>query len=233
MGIFSRLTDIVNSNITTLLDRAEDPAKMIRLIVQEMEDTLVEVRSDAARLIANRKEISRRLTRLAEAKDEWQKRAELAVQKGREDLARAALVEKAKLEELNKSLEQEDTALKDRMGELESDITRLQGKLAEAKAKQASLMARAQTANARFAVREQLYDGRVDNALARFDTIEQKLDEMEGRVEAFDLGRSGKSLVDEIADLEAETQIEDELQKLKSGLGLNSPSRSEPGRSDG
>tara|TARA_R110000868_G_scaffold241255_8_gene495807 strand:- start:1621 stop:2322 length:702 start_codon:yes stop_codon:yes gene_type:complete len=233
MGIFSRLTDIVNSNITTLLDRAEDPAKMIRLIVQEMEDTLVEVRSDAARLIASRKEISRRLARLAEAKDEWQKRAELAVQKGREDLARAALIERVKLVELNKSLEQDDAALKDRMGELESDITRLQGKLAEAKAKQASLMSRAQTANARFAVREQLYDGRVDNALARFDSIEQKLDEMEGRVEAFDLGRGGKSLVDEIADLEAETQIEDELQKLKSDLGLTSGPRSETSRSDG
>ena len=94
-------------------------------------------------------------------------------------------------------------------------------------------MSRAQTANARFAVREQLYDGRVDNALARFDSIEQKLDEMEGRVEAFDLGRGGKSLVDEIADLEAETQIEDELQKLKSDLGLTSGPRSETSRSDG
>ena len=220
MGIFSRLTDIVNSNITTLLDSAEDPVKMIRLIVQEMEDTLVEVRSDAARLIADRKEISRRLKRLSDAKDEWQKRAELAVQKGREDLARAALVERTKLSDLTKSLEEEDTALKERMTELEEDITRLQGKLAEAKAKQSSLAARAQTANARFAVREQLYDGRVDNALARFDSIEQKLDEMEGRVEAFDLGRGGKTLVDEIADLEAESQIEDELAKLKADLGL-------------
>ncbi len=220
MGIFSRLTDIVNSNITTLLDRAEDPAKMIRLIVQEMEDTLVEVRSDAARLIADRKEISRRLKRLSDAKDEWQKRAELAVQKGREDLARAALVERTKLSDMAKALEEEDIALKDRMNELEEDITRLQGKLAEAKAKQSSLAARAQTANARFAVREQLYDGRVDNALARFDSIEQKLDEMEGRVEAFDLGRGGKTLVDEIADLETESQIEDELEKLKADLGL-------------
>jgi phage shock protein A len=220
MGIFSRLTDIVNSNITALLDKAEDPAKMIRLIVQEMEDTLVEVRSDAARLIADRKEIKRRLGRLGDAQGEWQKRAELAVQKDREDLARAALVERAKIAELVKVLEDDDAMLKERMGHLDEDIMRLQAKLAEAKAKQAGLMARAQTAGARLSVREQLYDGRVDNALARFDSVEKKLDEMEGRVEAFDMGRGTKTLADEIADLEAESQIEDELAKLKADMGM-------------
>ena len=225
MGIFSRLTDIVNSNITALLDCAEDPAKMIRLIVQEMEDTLVEVRTDAARLIADRKEIKRRLGRLADAQTEWQKRAELALQKNREDLARAALMERAKLTDLIKALEDDDAALKERMGHRDEDIGRLQAKLAEAKAKQVGLMSRAQTANARFSVREQLYDGRVDNAMARFDAVEKKLDEMEGRVEAFDLGRNGtsgggKTLADEIAYLQAETQIEDELSKLKTELGL-------------
>ena len=220
MGIFSRLTDIVNSNITALLDRAEDPTKMIRLIVQEMEDTLVEVRSDAARLIADRKEIKRRLKRLADGQMEWQKRAELAVQKGREDLARAALIERAKLADLIKTMEEDDGALAERMSHLDEDIMRLQAKLAEAKAKQASLMARAHTANARLNVREQLYDGRVDNAMARFDFVEKKLDEMEGRVEAFELGGKAKTLADEIADLEAESQIEDELAKLKAGMGL-------------
>ena len=211
---------IVNSNITALLDKAEDPAKMIRLIVQEMEDTLVEVRSDAARLIADRKEIRRRLTRLSEAQGEWQRRAELAVQKNREDLARAALVEKAKVAELIAVLEKDEGDVKERMTHLDGDIMRLQAKLAEAKTKQAGLMARAQTANARFAIREQLYDGRVDNALARFDSVEKKLDEMEGRVEAFDLGRGGRTLADEIADLEAQSQIEDELEKLKADMGL-------------
>src|SRR6185312_2625181 len=218
MGIFSRLTDIVNSNINAMLDKAEDPPKMIRLIIQEMEDTLVEVRSDAARLIADRKEIRRRLQRLADAQVEWQKRAELAVQKNREDLARAALVERAKLAELVKTLERDDETLKERMTHLDDDIGRLQVKLAEAKTKQAGLMARAQTANARLSIREHIYDGRVDNAMARFDTMEKKLDEMEGRVEAFDVGRGGKSLADEIAELEAATQIDDELAKLKAGL---------------
>lgn len=226
MGIFSRLTDIVNSNITALLDKAEDPAKMIRLIVQEMEDTLVEVRSDAARLIADRKEIKRRLGRLADAQSEWQKRAELALTKDREDLARAALVEKAKIAEIVATMEADDADLKERMVHLDDDIMRLQNKLAEAKAKQAGLMARAQSTNARLAIREQLYDGRVDNAVARFDFIEKKLDEMDGRVEAFDLGRGAKTLADEIADLEAETQIEDELAQLKAGMAAAKPAKS-------
>jgi phage shock protein A len=218
MGIFSRMTDIVNSNITALLDRAEDPAKMIRLIVQEMEDTLVEVRSDAARLIAERKEISRRVGKLKDAQSEWHKRAELAVSRNREDLARAALIEKAKVAELLKTLESDDAILAEKMQNLDADIHRLQSKLTEAKAKQASLSARAQTATARLSVREQLYDGRVDDALTRFDLIEKKLDEMEGRVEAFDLGR-GKTLVDEIAELETESEIEKELANLKAGAG--------------
>jgi phage shock protein A len=218
MGIFSRLTDIVNSNITALLDKAEDPAKMIRMIVQEMEDTLVEVRSDAARLIADRKEIARRLGKLQDAQTEWQKRAELALSRDREDLARAALVEKSKIAELVKALTTDDAILNERMGNLDADIHRLQSKLAEAKAKQASLMARAQTANARLSVREALYDGRVDGALARFDFIEKKLDEVEGRVEAFDMGK-GKTLADEIAELEAESEIDAELAKLKAGVG--------------
>ena len=224
MGIFSRLTDIMNSNITALLDKAEDPAKMIRLIVQEMEDTLVEVRSDAARLIADRKEIKRRLGRLAEAQGEWQKRAELALSKDREDLARAALVEKAKIAELVATMEADDADLKERMGHLDEDIVRLQAKLVEAKAKQATLMARAQSANARLAIREQLYDERVDNAVARFDYMEKKLDEIDGRVEAFDMGRGARTLADEIADLESQTKIEDELARLKAGVA-NKPAK--------
>lgn len=219
MGIFSRLTDIVNANITALLDRAEDPPKMIRLIIQEMEDTLVDVRSDAARLIADRKEIRRRLGRLGDASSEWQKRAELAINKDREDLARAALVERSKIADLIAILERDDGTLKERMGELDADIGRLQTKLAEAKAKQAALIARAQTANARFAVRGHLYDGRVDSAVARFDQVERKLDEMEGRVEAFDLGGGSPTLADEIASLEASTKIDDDLAKLKASMG--------------
>jgi phage shock protein A len=219
MGIFSRLSDIVNSNINALLDKAEDPAKLIRLIVQEMEDTLVDVRSDAARVIADRKEIARRLDRLAETGDEWQKRAELALEKGREDLARAALVEKTKILDLAKVIDQDDAILKERLNELDADIARLQAKLTEAKAKQATLLARAATAGARLSVRTTLHDGRVDDALGRFGSFEKKLDDLEGRVEAFDLGKGGKTLADEIADLQTQSQIDEELQRLKESLG--------------
>lgn len=221
MGIFSRLSDIVNSNLTSLLDRAEDPAKMIRLMIQEMEDTLVEVRADAARLIAEKKDATRRIDRLATAQEEWATRAKLALEKDREDLAKAALVEKAKVVETTNVIEEDLTELDDRLAGLDSDIAKLQDKLHEAKAKQQTMIARSSTAQSRLNIRETLYDGRADAALARFSSVEQKVDEIEGRVEAYDLGGK-KSLAQEIAELEAESDIEVELAQLKESLGRGS-----------
>ena len=218
MGIFSRLSDIVNSNLTSLLDRAEDPAKMIRLMIQEMEDTLVEVRADAARLIAEKKESSRKLDRLSKAQQEWEERATLALEKDREDLAKAALVEKAKAGETARVIEEDVALLEDRLAELVADVGKLQGKLREAKAKQETLLARSKTAQTRLSVRATLYDGRADSALARFDSLEKKIDDVESRVEAYDLGGE-KTLAQEIAELEAEANIEEELAKLKQSLG--------------
>jgi len=218
MGIFSRLSDIVNSNLTSLLDRAEDPAKMIRLMIQEMEDTLVEVRADAARHIAEKKDATRRLDRLAAVQDEWAERAKLAVERDSEDLAKAALVEKAKAAETAKVITEDLDVLDDRLADLDADIGKLQDKLREAKAKQQTLLARTKTAQSRLSVRETLYDGRADAALARFDSLEKKVDDIEGRVEAYDLG-GGKSLAQEIAELEADAEIEDELAKLKQSMG--------------
>lgn len=215
MGIFSRLADIINSNLNSILDRAEEPEKIIRLVIQEMEDTLVEVRSTAAKTIAEKKEATRRLGRLGEAQKSWEEKAELALSKGREDLAKAALVEKSKLAEtahlLQEELEELDTML--RQGE--SDIAKLESKLREAKAKQQALAARHETASSRLKVRRNLYDGRVDDAFARFEQVEKRLDAAEGEVEAFDLGR-GKSLAEEISQLAAESAIEDELAALKA-----------------
>lgn len=221
MGIFSRLSDIVNSNLTNLLDRAEDPAKMIRLMIQEMEDTLVEVRSDAARLIADKKDATRRVDRLVIAQDEWATRAKLALEKDREDLAKAALVEKAKVVETTNVIEEDLNELDDRLAGLDADIAKLQEKLHEAKAKQQTLIARTSTAQSRLNVRETLYDGRADAALARFSSVEKKVDEIEGRVEAYDMG-ANKSLAQEIAELEAESDIEDELAQLKQSMGRDS-----------
>ena len=214
MGIFSRMADIVNSNINALLDHAEEPDKMIRLMIQEMEDTLVEVRADAAKMIAEKKDIGRRLGKMENAEQEWDQRAALALERDREDLAKAALIEKQKLKITVDALKEDVVILDENLERLDGDIAQLQAKLTEAKAKKQTMETRANAASTSIKARESLYDGRVDDALARFDQMEKKLDEAESRVEAYDLGQS-KSLADEIADLEAEAAIEDELAQLK------------------
>ena len=217
MGIFSRLSDIVNSNLNSLLDRAEDPEKLIRLVIQEMEDTLVEVRSSAARTIADKKELNRRLARLADAQEEWGRKATLALRKDREDLAKGALLEKSRLAETAAALESELEMLDEALSKGDADIAKLEAKLTEAKAKQKSLTARHNTATDQLKVRRKLYDPRVDEAFARFEQVERRLDDAEGRVEAYDLGQK-KTLADEIADLEAESAIADELEALKASV---------------
>lgn len=217
MSIFSRLADIINSNLSAILDRAEDPEKMIRLMIQEMEDTLVEARTVAARVIADKKEGHRRLTRLADAQGEWQRKAELALSKGRDDLAKGALIEKARMAETAKVLEEELQLLDDALAKQEEDITKLEAKLREAKAKQKTIVTRHESASSRLKVRQQLHERRMDDAFVRFEQMERRLDNIEGEVESYDLGR-GKTLAEEIADLESEQAVERELEELKSQL---------------
>jgi len=217
MGIFSRMTDIINSNINAILDRAEEPEKIIRLIIQEMEDTLVEVRTGAAKMIAEKKEIGRKLDRMQDAQADWERRAELALEKGREDLAKGALLEKAKVADTAQLLQEELLQVEAALEQGEADITKLQTKLKEAKVKQKALATRHENAGNRLKVRRTLYDGRVEDAMARFEMMEKKLDEAEGKVEAYDLGGS-KTLADEIAELEAESAIEADLAALKKKI---------------
>jgi phage shock protein A len=218
MGIFSRLTDIINANLNAVLDRAEDPEKMIRQMIHEMEDTLVEVRSNAARMIADRKGLERRRGRLDQAQGEWRRKAELALSKEREDLARAALVEKAKLAQDLADLDDELSHLDDALSKYEGDIDKLEAKLREAKAKQKVIVARQATATSRLKVRRQVHDRRIDDALVRFEQMERRVEAAEGEVEAFDLG-ARKTLADEIDELAADNGVEEELQALKSKLG--------------
>jgi phage shock protein A len=218
MGIFSRLADIVNSNINAILDRAEDPEKIIRLIIQEMEDTLVEVRSSAVRTIAEKKEIERRIAALEREQEEWQRRAELAVTKGREDLAKGALLAKARVVEALSTLQHQRQQIEDALAKQNEDIAKLQAKLADAKMREKTIAARQKTAVNRIKLRTHLYDERITDAFARFEHVERALDEMEGKVEAFDLGRK-KTLADELAGLEAENGVEEELRALKERLG--------------
>lgn len=217
MGIFSRLHDIINSNLNQLLDKAENPEKIIRLVIQEMEDTLVEVRSDAARAIAEKKRLRRQLEQLQREIDHWQHNAELALEKGREELARAALREKHRLERSATALEGELEALETQLAELNSDIARLQQKLDDARARHKAMAMKQTAVSGRLKARRQLHDGRLDDALSRFESMEDKMERMEGKVEAFDLGRD-PSLEQQFAELEAEESVEAELARLKARL---------------
>lgn len=217
MGIFSRLSDIVNANLNALLDRAEDPEKMAKLMIQEMEDTLVEVRSAAVKNISEKKEIQRRLEQLALAESDWAQKAEFAISKSRDDLAKGALLAKRKLAESATALQGELAAVEEALARHDEDLARLQSKLQEAKAKQKALLIRLNTAQKRVQVRRTLADSRVDDALARYESLHQKIDELEGRAEVYDMGR-GKSLEQEFANLEAEVGLDAELAAFKEKL---------------
>jgi phage shock protein A len=214
MGIFSRFTDIVNSNINAILDKAEDPQKIVRLMIQEMEDTLVEVRSAAARSIADKKQSGRALAMLQKDAEDWQAKAELALDKGREDLAKAALVEKAQVVRSADALRNQQAVIEEGLDKLNEDIGRLEAKLADAKARQQSLIARHQTASRRLEVRKKIHDYRMDDALVRFDQYERRMDDLEGRIEAFDLG-ARKDLRQEFSELESAEAVEQELTAMK------------------
>lgn len=217
MTIFSRLSDIINANLNALLDRAEDPAKLIRLVIQEMEDTLVEVRSGAVRVIAERKELERRIAALSHERDEWARKAEFALTRDREDLARGALTAKA---QVTRGLEDAQLQLTHIVQGLEAqnaDLAKLQAKLADAKSREKILINRRDTAAAQLKLRSKLHDVRVTDAFSKFERIELALDEMEGKVEAYDLGQT-KTLADEFADLEADQAVTDELAALKAKM---------------
>ena len=219
MGIFSRLADIVNSNINSMLDQAEDPKKMIRLMVQEMEETLVEVRSSSVRMIADRKEIGRKIDYLKQEAAEWESKAKLAISKNREDLARAAISEKAAVNQEAEILAKELAAITEHLGNLDDEIGQLQTKLSEAKTKQKALLLREKTASSRLKVKSQIQNGESRSAFEKFEAYERRLDELEGSVESMDLGR--KDLASEIDKLAEDDRINAELDRIKKEMGSN------------
>lgn len=214
MGVFSRLTDIVNSNINAMLDKAEDPEKIVRLIIQEMEDTLVEVRSRAARAIADKKEIERRKAEFELRSREWESKAELAVAKGRDDLARGAIAAKRKALEMVDLFGKEFEAIDKSLEKANEDLEKLQAKLKEAKAKQRSLEIRRSAAEGSLRINRTVYDGRIDDAMARYERYERRIDELEAEAESYVLGRP-KSLEQEFRELEAEDDVAAEFDALK------------------
>lgn len=214
MGIFSRFSDIVNSNINALLDKAEDPEKMVRLIIQEMEDTLVEVRSSSAKTIAEKKELQRVVNRLRDEVTDWQAKAELALSKEREDLARAALIERQKAAEQADAVAADIANLDEHISKLQDEVGQLQEKLADAKARQKSMLMRQKTVASRLEVKKTLDSNRINDAMYKFERYEQKIDTLEAQVEAYDLGK--KTLKDEFAELAAQDKIDNELAVLKA-----------------
>jgi phage shock protein A len=218
MGIFTRFSDIVNSNINAILDKAEDPEKIVRLMIQEMEDTLVEVRSAAARSIADKKDLNRKLETLDRDAGEWDAKAELAMRKGREDLARAALVEKSRVSTAAEAIKTDYETIDEGLAKLNEDIARLEAKLDDAKTRQKALLARHKTANSRLAARKKIYDYKIDDAMVRFEQYTRRIDDVEGRVEAYDLGLP-KDLRHEFASLEAEESVQQEFDELKRRVG--------------
>ena len=222
MGIFSRLTDIINSNLNSILDRAEDPEKLIRLVIQEMEDTLVEVRSSTVRTIAERKEIERKLSQLGREMEEWQRKAELALSRDRDDLAKGALVAKSKIAEQIDVLQHQLVHIEEALAKSSEDIGRLQEKLTDAKKREKAIVLRHKSAASRLKVNTQIHDDRINDAFARFEQVERNLDELEGRAESLDIGRR-KTLAEEFSDFEASTKVEQELADLKARMHNSKP----------
>lgn len=220
MGIFSRTRDIIAANFNDLLEKAEDPAKMIRLIILEMEETLVEVRTSSARTIADQKEMRRHITKLDKLQADWSDKAQLALSKGREDLARAALLERKKAADMADQLKVEIEVLDDALRAYEQDIEKLQSRLREARTRQTSIAARLQSAENRVKLRSLLASERVDEAMVRFDQLERRVDYAEGRAESMSMGDSRQpSLSDEIAALADGDSIEAELAEMKRAMG--------------
>jgi len=212
--VFSRARDIFAANMTELLDRAEDPARMIRMIILEMEETLVEIRATAARSIADMKEMRRSLGRLDEIQSSWTDKAELALSKGREDLAKAALTERQKAADMADSFNAEMAQIEQALRGYEADIARLQAKLSEARARQSAIAHRIERAMTRARANELLHGGRTQDAFSKFEVLERRADFAEGRAEALGMG----SLEDEIHQLRASEAIDAELEAMKAAL---------------
>lgn len=217
MGIFSRMTDIVNANLNAMLDKAEDPEKMARLIIQEMEDTLVEVRSTSVRTIARKKELQRHISNLQAEAADWQRKAELAVSKDRDDLARAALEVRnrnlARVDELEKELKHAETEV----AKLDEDTGKLKAKLADARQRQKAIVLRQVSVASRLRVKQQINDRKITDTMLRMEQYEGKIERMEAEMESYDLG--SRTLADEFAGLETAEKLEAELAELRAKAG--------------
>ena len=216
MSIFNRLSDIINSNISSLLDKAENPEKMIRMVIQEMEETLVEVRSGTAKVIAEKKTLTRRAEQLRKQALDWEGKAELALSKGREDLAKAALLEKSNINSSVAITEKDPAKLDETLDKLSVEIEQLQAKLNDARARQKTIVMRTTATESRLNVNRQLHSYSIENAMDKFEYYEKKIDQMEGQMDSIHIEKRG--LQSEFDELEKQESIDKELEDLKNKL---------------
>ena len=216
MSIFNRLSDIINSNISSLLDKAENPEKMIRMVIQEMEETLVEVRSGTAKVIAEKKTLARRAEQLKKQAQDWESKAELALSKEREDLAKAALLEKSNINSSVVITERDLAKLDGTLDKLSTEIEQLQAKLNDARARQKTIVMRTTATQSRLNVNRQLHSYSIDNAMDKFEYYEKKIDQMEGQMDSIHIEKRG--LQSEFDELEKQESIDQELEELKTKL---------------
>ncbi len=215
MGVFTRFRDIVSSNINAMLDRAEDPEKMIKMMIREMEDTLVELKSSCAGVIAERKKLERKMDEVHARRDLWAERANLAVQKGRDDLAREALIEKRRFSELSESLAEEISDHGGLIDQYHGDIRELEQKLTTAKEKKRMLVQRHKRASGKKRAQEDIRKVDSVETMARFEGLERRIDQMEAEADMVNFGRQ-PSLDEEFDNLSTDEEIENELEKLKA-----------------
>ncbi len=215
MGMFSRMSDIVQANVNAILDKAEDPVKMVKLLIQEMEETLVELRGAAAVHLAEKRQIEGQLREYQTQTANWTEKAQVALQKDREDLARLALSEKQKAQQKQQAIHQELAVVDESLNKLKSDTERLQNKLFEAKTKQQSLLTRERSASVRMQAKQNLHAQKIDDAVIKFEQFERKIDDLEAQVDAHDFIQKNDSVSAQLDDLVAQDQIEQELKALK------------------
>ncbi len=217
MGIFTRLTDIIQANVSAALDRAEDPEKLVRLMVQEMEEALVELRTTSASLIAEKKTLQRKLTKQQSSADYWHAQAEKALQKEREDLAKAALAEKQKANKEIDAIQPEIDRIDEVLSKVAQDSNSLHQKLTQAKGKLKEYQIRSQSAEVRVKAKSQLHSEQIDRALERFNEIEYKVDRIEAQIESYEVTQSS-NLKTQFDELEKDDALDEELAALKAQI---------------
>ncbi len=223
MGLFTRISDIINANLGSLLDRAEDPQKMVRLIIQEMEAGLVSERRNLARYLAEQKTLTQQRRRIEQAMSDWQARAELALEKGREDLARGALIEKGKQQQLLAALTQECQAVEEGIVKLQAEIQLLEAKLDDARARQQAMQLRSAAASSRLQVQQHVQLGDPRSLMDKFERMERKIIEMETRADVSSSHNPG--LEQQFVELQADEAIARELDALKARLAHEKESK--------